>query len=157
MWINNCYNWEEYISLKIKIINIFIISIYILVLTFLQQILTIVYLTIIRRVRNTLFTQNVHKSWYCFEIETDYLQRKFLSRSYRSNFPTSLTYVILWIRVSLSWKPAVDIGTACCEVCVIASYILKISSSSSIDVHNSTTIKHKRKFFRYLPNVSLLS
>src|ERR1700712_764962 len=38
-------------------------------------------------------------------------QSQSLSRSYGSNLPTSLTYIILSTRGSLPWRPAADMGT----------------------------------------------
>ena|ERR1700761_6305723 len=64
----------------------------------------------------TLFTQNEHINRYkCFPIKPDNLnlQSQSLSRSYGSNLPTSLTYIILSTRDSSPWRPAADIGTVC--------------------------------------------
>ena len=64
----------------------------------------------------TFLTQNEHINRYnCFPIKPDYLnlQSQSLSRSYGSNLPTSLTYIILSTRDSSPWRPAADIGTVC--------------------------------------------
>uniref|UniRef100_A0A1B0F9G6 Uncharacterized protein n=1 Tax=Glossina morsitans morsitans TaxID=37546 RepID=A0A1B0F9G6_GLOMM len=63
----------------------------------------------------SIYPERVHKPYYCFQIKPDYLnlQSQSLSRSYGSNLPTSLTYIILSTRDSSPWRPAADIGTAC--------------------------------------------
>ena len=43
-------------------------------------------------------------------------QSQSFSRSYGSNLPTSLTYIVLKTRGYAPWRPAADIGTACQEV-----------------------------------------
>ena len=42
-------------------------------------------------------------------------QSQSLSRSYGSNLPTSLTYIILSTRGCSPWRPAADMGTSWCE------------------------------------------
>ena len=45
-------------------------------------------------------------------------QSQSLSRSYGSNLPTSLTYIILSTRGCSPWRPAADMGTSWCESAV---------------------------------------
>ena len=42
-------------------------------------------------------------------------QSQTLSRSYGSNLPTSLTYIVLGTRGCSPWRPAADMGTARCK------------------------------------------
>ena len=54
----------------------------------------------------------------CFEPRPDALssQSQSFSRSYGSNLPTSLTYIVLSTRGCSPWRPAADIGTARHEI-----------------------------------------
>ncbi len=47
-------------------------------------------------------------------------QSQSLSRSYGSNLPTSLTYIILSTRGCSPWRPAADMGTSWCDSAVIS-------------------------------------
>lgn len=47
-------------------------------------------------------------------------QSQSLSRSYGSNLPTSLTYIILSTRGCSPWRPAADMGTSWSESAVIS-------------------------------------
>lgn len=53
-------------------------------------------------------------------------QSQSLSRSYGSNLPTSLTYIILSTRGYSPWRPAADMGTNRQEIDVALSWIFKV-------------------------------
>jgi hypothetical protein len=56
----------------------------------------------------------------CTEPDHPDPQSQSLSRSYGSNLPTSLTYIILSTRGCSPWRPAADMGTSWCESAVIS-------------------------------------
>ena len=56
----------------------------------------------------------------CTEPDHPDPQSQFLSRSYESNLPTSLAYIILSTRGCSPWRPAADMGTSWCESAVIS-------------------------------------
>ena len=53
-------------------------------------------------------------------------QSQSLSRSYGSNLPTSLTYIILSTRGFSPRRPAADMGTSWCDTAVSLSLIFKV-------------------------------
>ena len=53
-------------------------------------------------------------------------QSQSLSRSYGSNLPTSLTYIILSTRGYSPRRPAADMGTSWCDTAVSLSLIFKV-------------------------------
>ena len=53
-------------------------------------------------------------------------QSQSLSRSYGSNLPTSLTYIILSTRGCSPRRPAADMGTSWCDSAVTLSLIFKV-------------------------------
>ena len=53
-------------------------------------------------------------------------QSQSLSRSYGSNLPTSLTYIILSTRGYSPRRPAADMGTSLCDSAVTLSLIFKV-------------------------------
>ena len=53
-------------------------------------------------------------------------QSQSLSRSYGSNLPTSLTYIILSTRGFSPRRPAADMGTSWCDAAVSLSLIFKV-------------------------------
>ena len=63
-------------------------------------------------------------------------QSQSLSRSYGSNLPTSLTYIILSTRGCSPWRPAADMGTSSCESAVTS---LGFSRSSWVPVDAERT------------------
>ena len=56
----------------------------------------------------------------CTEPDHPDPQSQSLSRSYGSNLPTSLAYIILSTRGCSPWRPAADMGTSWCESAVIS-------------------------------------
>ena len=56
----------------------------------------------------------------CAKPERPNPQSQSLSRSYGSNLPTSLTYIILSTRGCSPWRPAADMGTSWRESAVIS-------------------------------------
>ena len=56
----------------------------------------------------------------CAEPDRPNPQSQSLSRSYGSNLPTSLTYIILSTRGCSPWRPAADMGTSRRESAVIS-------------------------------------
>ena len=70
-------------------------------------------------------------------------QSQSLSRSYGSNLPTSLTYIILSTRGCSPWRPAADMGTSWCEFAVTP---LRFSRSHRplVDATKSVTLFAKK-------------
>ena len=70
-------------------------------------------------------------------------QSQSLSRSYGSNLPTSLTYIILSTRGCSPWRPAADMGTSWCEFAVTP---LRFSRSHRplVDATKSATLFAKK-------------
>lgn len=66
-------------------------------------------------------------------------QSQSLSRSYGSNLPTSLTYIILSTRGFSPWRPAADMGTSWCESAVISPGFSR-SQPSLVDVARTATL-----------------
>jgi hypothetical protein len=56
----------------------------------------------------------------CTKPDGPDLQSQSLSRSYGSNLPTSLTYIILSTRGCSPWRPAADMGTSWRDAAVIS-------------------------------------
>ena len=100
-------------------------------------------------------------------------QSQSLSRSYGSNLPTSLTYIILSTRGSLPWRPAADMGTnrrdtsawpsprfSRSEKKIRTPPQLRCSSRSrpylpARGFHGNQTLMQKRKLFPDLSTASL--
>ncbi|CAH1107511.1 unnamed protein product [Psylliodes chrysocephalus] len=99
-------------------------------------------------------------------------QSQSLSRSYGSNLPTSLTYIILSTRGSSPWRPAADMGTnrrdastwpspgfSRSEGKIRTPLQLRCSSRSkpylpARGFHGTRTLMQKRKLFPDLPTAS---
>ncbi|GFG34935.1 hypothetical protein Cfor_05148, partial [Coptotermes formosanus] len=75
-------------------------------------------------------------------------QSQSLFRSYGSNLPTSLTYIILSTRGSSPWRPAADMGTNRRD---ISTYIPHLNFQG---FHGTRTLRQKRKLF---PDLSAAS
>ena len=71
-------------------------------------------------------------------------QSQSLSRSYGSNLPTSLTYIILSTRGCSPWRPAADMGTSWRESAV-TSLGFSRSHRTLVDVARTATLFAKTK------------
>ena len=71
-------------------------------------------------------------------------QSQSLSRSYGSNLPTSLTYIILSTRGCSPWRPAADMGTSWRESAV-TSLGFSRSHRALVDVARTATLFAKTK------------
>ena len=71
-------------------------------------------------------------------------QSQSLSRSYGSNLPTSLTYIILSTRGCSPWRPAADMGTSWRESAVISLGFSR-SHRTLVDVARTATLFAKTK------------
>ena len=72
-------------------------------------------------------------------------QSQSLSRSYGSNLPTSLTYIILSTRGCLPWRPAADMGTSWCEIAVTYTQIFKVPPNARGPCENCRALRLKPK------------
>ena len=72
-------------------------------------------------------------------------QSQSLSRSYGSNLPTSLTYIILSTRGCLPWRPAADMGTSWCEIAVTYTQIFKVPPTARGPCENCRALRQKPK------------
>lgn len=66
-----------------------------------------------------------------------------LSRSYGSNLPTSLTYIVLVTRGCSPWRPAADMGTARREIYTLSPGFSRASESSP-DAAGTATLSKAR-------------
>jgi hypothetical protein len=82
--------------------------------------------------REKSLTQAQHVSTYCFLIRPDCPnpQSQSLSRSYGSDLPTSLTYIVLSTRGFSPRRPAADMGTNWCDTPVSLSWIFKVHQNN---------------------------
>jgi hypothetical protein len=76
--------------------------------------------------------QAQHVSTHHFLIRPDSPnpQSQSLSRSYGSNLPTSLTYIVLSTRGCTPRRPAADMGTNRCDTPVTISWIFKVQQNN---------------------------
>ena len=74
-------------------------------------------------------------------------QSQSLSRSYGSNLPTSLTYIILSTRGFSPRRPAADMGTCWCDTAVILGLIFKGPPGTRGRSKNCCALRHNQNPF----------
>lgn len=76
--------------------------------------------------KNLIQAQHVSTHHFLIRPDCPNPQSQSLSRSYGSNLPTSLTYIVLSTRGFSPRRPAADMGTNWCDTPVSLSWIFKV-------------------------------